>query len=44
MIDFLIGIAVGLLTAGLIALYRWHLRNPMTPEERQAVDDEMRIW
>lgn len=43
-VPFLAGIAVGLFIAGLIALNCWNRCNPMTPEERQALDDEMRIW
>jgi hypothetical protein len=41
---FVIGVVVGLVVAGLIALNLWHRRNPMTPEERQALEDDMRIW
>lgn len=42
---FLAGVAVGLLIAGLVAInVKHYYLNPMTPEERQALDDEMRIW
>lgn len=43
-VPILAGIAIGPVIAGLIALHRWNHRNPMTPEERQALEDEMRIW
>jgi hypothetical protein len=41
---FLTGVIVGAIVAGLIALNLWHRRNPMTPEDRQALEDDMRIW
>lgn len=30
--------------AGLIALYIHNKRHPMTPAEKQELEDEMRIW
>lgn len=37
-------IILAVIAIGIIALSVWNRRNPMTPEEREYVEDELRIW